>query len=477
MARKLTVPILALCVATLAWGAGRAAEIPIGPAAPALSTAERALIVQVLRGDGEFSESSPEGLDDPTLIAAILRHADIELGQRIRPAAVDRFWAIQPMRHEVQMEFAAARRDGRLAAWIQTLSPPDPRYHALAVAACRYRTLVDNGGWAALPPGPQLRAGDQSAQVAQLRARLAIEGYGEGVAPQPDHFDAALGKALAAFQAHHGLPEDGMLGLGTRRELDVSAEERLAQIDANLERWRWLPHDLPADRVEVDVGGAEAVLFKDAAATLRMKAVVGDPRHRTPMFVSKLEAVVFNPPWIVPDSIAQAEILPKAAKDPGYLARHDFAYVEGRLEQLPGPKNALGALKFDLPSPFGVYLHDTPTKSAFARSVRALSHGCMRLEKPRELAVALLGAQGWTSDDVMRAVESRETRRVGLKTSTPLYVLYWTVVIDMAGEAEFRPDVYGWDRKLNNALAGAGGPRAALSREGTECADAPPQGW
>ena len=227
MARKLTVSILALCVATLAWGAGRAAEIPSGPAAPGLSTAERALIVQALRGDGELGESSPEGLDDPTLVAAILRHADIELGQRIRPGEIDRFWAIQPVRHEVQVEFAAARRDGRLAAWLQTLSPSDPRYQALAAAACRYRTLVDNGGWAVLPPGPQLRAGDQSPPVAQLRARLAVEGYGEGVEPpQPDRFDPALGRALAAFQAHHGLPEDGMLGLATRRELDVSAEER-----------------------------------------------------------------------------------------------------------------------------------------------------------------------------------------------------------------------------------------------------------
>jgi murein L,D-transpeptidase YcbB/YkuD len=166
---------------------------------------------------------------------------------------------------------------------------------------------------------------------------------------------------------------------------------------------------------------------------------------------------VFNPPWNVPNSIAQAEILPKAAKDRGYLARNDFTYVDGHLQQRAGPKSALGLLKFDLNSPFGVYLHDTPSKSAFARRVRALSHGCVRLEKPRDLAKLLLGEQGWSPDRVEAAIASGKTQTVALQTTTPLYVLYWTTPVGKSGRVRFRSDVYGWDRKLAGALAASGG--------------------
>src|SRR5690606_8341544 len=125
-----------------------------------------------------------------------------------------------------------------------------------------------------------------------------------------------------------------------------------------------------------------------------------------------------------PASIARNEILPRAARDPGYLARNHFAVVDGRLQQRPGPDNALGRLKFDLPSPYGVYLHDTPGRSAFQQTVRALSHGCMRLEKPRELALALLAQQGWTATSLAAAIDSGATRRVDLQEPLPLFVIY-----------------------------------------------------
>ena len=252
-----------------------------------------------------------------------------------------------------------------------------------------------------------------------------------------------------------GLADDGKLGGATRAALNVPAAARLDQIEANLERWRWLPHALPPARIEVDVAGQTVTYLQADCEALSMKAVVGDPTHRTPMFASQVEAVTFNPPWNVPASIAQAEILPKAAKHPGYLAANDFIFVEGRLQQKAGPKSALGQIKFELPSPFGVYLHDTPAKALFARSRRTLSHGCMRLEKPQALAEALLGPQGWSPDAVAQAMAAGRTQAIALRAPLPLYVLYWTAEVPPDGRARFGPDVYGWDKELLNALAKA----------------------
>lgn len=454
--------------------AGILASAAAAAAAPtpgaALSEAERSAIVQTLRADGQSISTTT---DDSGVTAAILSLARTELGQRIRPAEVDRLWSIQPPRRDVSAEFEAARARGQLVAWLQGLSPPYAQYANLEKARARYQAMVGSGGWSPLPKGPAPRDGRPSPLAAALRARLAAEGYAAPATAAADVFDPGLRAALVAFQGRHGLAEDGVLGPATRAALDVPAQVRLDQIDANLERWRWVPRSLPADRLEIDIAGAHAALFRAGAPTLTMRIIDGDPRHPTPMFASRLEAVIFNPPWIVPTSIARNEILPKAARNPGYLARNDFTYVNGRLIQRPGPKNSLGQIKFDLPSPFGVYLHDTPSRSLFQRPVRALSHGCMRLEKPRELALALLASQGWTGEAIDQAIAAGTTRRVELTTQVPLYVFYWTATADADGEASFRPDVYGWDRKLIQALCSAPERRAALPQAATDCKDAP----
>jgi murein L,D-transpeptidase YcbB/YkuD len=454
----------AIICAGACWLAGAARSDPL---VTPLAASERAQIVETLSAAGETVD--PRAADD-TIAARLLSYATRELGQRVQPSSIDRMWALEPTHRDVPGEFNAARSTGTLNVWLRSLSPPAPGYRALEAAARRYRGIAATGGWQALPPGPALRAGDRGTGVTALRARLAIEGYPAPAADQPDLFDSGLRRALATFQAHHGLPDDGVLGVGTRGVLDVPAKARVAQIEANLERWRWLPHALPADRIEVDIARAEATLFRGANPTLTMKVVVGDPRHQTPMFASALDAVVFNPPWNVPTSIAEAELLPKEAKDPGYLKRNDFIWTDGHLQQLPGPKSALGLLKFDLPSPFGVYLHDTPSRGAFQRPMRALSHGCMRLEKPQDLAERLLGAQGWTDDSIDRAIEAAQTLRVGLKVRTPLFVVYRTAVANAAGEVDFRPDVYGWDRKLDTALASVSVASAASPHPATDCA-------
>lgn len=419
------------------------------------SQADRAAAIGVLIRAGEL-EPNAAPPDDTTLTLLVLRHARVELGLRIRPDAIDRRWAIAPPRRDVGAELAAARANGTLGSWLGQLAPANEEYSALRAAEGRYRTIVAMGGWTPLPKGAPPRAGERSALVADLRARLAMEGY--PVSPTaPPVFDGQAESALRLFQRRHRLDEDGRLGPATRAALDTPAEGRLAQIEANLERWRWLPRPMPRDRIEVDVGAAEIRVLQADCETLTMKIVVGDPDRATPMFASRIEAITFNPPWKVPDSIAKAEILPKAAKDPGYLVQNDFVFVDGRLQQKAGPKSALGQVKFELPSPFGVYLHDTPAKGAFERPRRHLSHGCVRLEKPVQLAQLLLARQGWAPDRVTAEIATGRTQTVPLKTPTALYVLYWTATVAIDGQVEFRPDIYGWDRKLTDALAAAEG--------------------
>lgn len=453
--RILVITVLALIIAALTASAAANSAPTVAARGPLnLSVEERGLLAQALR-NAPWPVANPEALDDEALAGEIDRLATYDLGLRVRPAEIDRLWTLQPPVRRPDLEFEAARRQGRLAQWLADLAPAQPSYRALAAERQRYGAIAARGGWRSMPPGTLLAQGETGPAVGALRERLAAEGYVLDAPADPNLFDAALTAALTTFQRRHGLAEDGQLGPATRQALDVSVDARLAQIDANLERWRWLPRSMPADRLELDIAGAEATLFAADEPVLSMRAIVGKPSLRTPMFASAVDSVVLNPPWNVPASIVRGELLPKAARDPGYLRRNGFVRTEGGWRQRPGPANALGQVKFDFPSPFGVYLHDTPSRQLFAQPVRTLSHGCMRLEKPRELAALLLQPQGWTRAAIDSAIGAGETRRISLTKPMPLFVVYRTAAVDAEGWAVFRPDPYGWDAKLLNALAAA----------------------
>jgi len=316
-----------------------------------------------------------------------------------------------------------------------------------------YRDIAANGGWRLTPAGPKLEPGEKDRRAAALRARLAVE---DSTAPAsgPNVLDPELVEALKAFQRRHGLPDDGALGPATIKALNVPVEERIAQIEANLERWRWLPAVMPADRVEVNIAAAAATLVKGGDVVLSMKAAPGRKTDHTPMLQSSIDAIVLNPPWNIPRSIASKEIYPKERAHPGYMRAEQIRMVatsDGghRLQQRAGPKSALGQVKFEFDNRFGVYLHDTPSKEVFDKTTRAVSHGCVRLEKPKELAVQLLqGQASWSAETLTAAIDAHGTRRVALERPTPVFLLYWTAYPGPDGRMVFYPDPYGWDPEL-----------------------------
>jgi murein L,D-transpeptidase YcbB/YkuD len=385
---------------------------------------------------------------------AVVRYAEAQHGLRLPAGQWPAEWAIRPAPYDAKAALRTAEAEGRVTAWLAELPPPDPGYAALLRAFASYRALADNGGWE--PLAEPVKPGASGPAVAALRQRLALEDAG---VTSGTTWDDALEAAVRRAQARHGLAEDGVVGRATLAALNVSAAERANQIAANLERWRWMPRNPPARRVALNIADASLALVEPGKPPLPMRVVVGQPDKRTPMFQDKIKAVVLNPPWVVPDDIAAKEIWPKIRKDAGYMAREGFVVrPDGHLEQKPGPRCALGAIKFDLSNPFGVYLHDTPARSLFAQPARALSHGCMRVEQPNALAKRLLADDPrWTSDAVDLAILGGTTVRIPLKAPVPVTVAYWTAFVDGDGTVEFRPDIYGWDRTLLQRLAASDG--------------------
>jgi L,D-transpeptidase YcbB len=363
---------------------------------------------------------------------------------------------------ESQLEKALAQPD--MGPWLASLTPSDPAYRRLIWAFHRYRDRSADDD--PIAPGRALKAGDSDPRVVALKARLRRLGdlRDDTAGPQ---FDEPTKSALAAFQRRHGIADDGRLNRLTLAALNVPDGDRLRQIAVNLERWRYFGHVLAATRIEVNAAAATVRLIDRNRVVLAMRAVVGDRKHSSPMLVSAaVDAIVLNPSWYVPESIVKKEIEPKLETDPDYLGHNDMSWDDGHLRQSPGPRNSLGRIKFDFPSPFAVYLHDTPSRNLFARQNRALSHGCIRLEQPRELAAALLvDRPEWAPLRLKAAIDGGVTQKIVLPGGPQVALVYWTAFVDEDGTLEFRDDLYGRDARLQTALD-----------RGNPPANAPPDG-
>lgn len=362
-----------------------------------------------------------------------------------------------------------------LARAVSAYGPQLPAYRNLRQALARYRALEARGGWPALPPGPTLKPGARGARVVALRQRLAASGdLASAPASDPALFDEGLAAAVQLFQARHGLEADGAVGRRTLAALNVGVAERIAQIQVNLERIRWVAQDLTGDFLLVDIAGFSASLQLDGRVAWASRVVVGRPYRRTPVFRATLRYIELNPRWVVPPTILREDVLPKVIRDPGFLEKNDMTVVdnEGRsidpatidwsryrsggfpylLVRAPGADNPLGQLKFVFPNPYTVYLHDTPAKELFRRPERAFSSGCIRVEEPRQLALLLLDPEQWNEEALDQAIATGATRVLRVKRPVPVLVLYFTAEAGEDGVARFHPDLYQRDPPVLAAL-------------------------
>jgi len=409
---------------------------------------------------------------DVLLTATYAALGEDYLTGQVDPKSVSQSWHIDP--HDENVDSALVRTLTKLPldSSIAAMRPQDPEYAELQKELVRYRDIVTKGGFPAVPGGKALKRGDRDSapRLAALRARLAAEGItvpaDSGTAGV---FDAGLAAGVAQFQARHGIVVDSALGSETLNALNVPAAYRLGQIAANLERDRWMPRSLGQRYIIVNVPAFQLTAYDGGRKALEMKVIVGQEYEdkATPVFADSMETVVFRPYWNITPDIQAKETQPKIDANPGYMAQNNLEYYKDggvtRIRQKPGPENSLGLVKFLFPNDFNIYLHDTPQKELFDKDVRAFSHGCIRVEKPVELASWVLG---WDQSKVQEYEQGKDNNAVRVPRKLPVYIEYATAYVK-DGQLYFGNDLYHRDDELVKAVADGAlpSPRAVQALE------------
>ncbi|MEW6296637.1 MAG: L,D-transpeptidase family protein [Thermodesulfobacteriota bacterium] len=444
-----------------------------------------ALLTALRAAHEQHSFPDPEYLVDLDLLLtdAFFLYSAHLLAGRIDPDTDRTEWKDTRRKVDLVALLETALATNHVETVLRSAPPSHPLYVNLRQALAQYRKIAAAGGWPKVPDCPKLYPGDRAPCVRHLRARLQAEGFLPPVpvpAKDKDLYDDALARAMRRFQRRHGLSVDAIVGPATLAALNVSAEARARQIALNLERLRWLPRELEPRALVINVTGFTLEAWEYGRPVLKMRIVVGKEGTATPVFSAPMTYLVLNPEWHLPHSIATKEMLPRIRRDPGYLTAHRIQVVQRvdgeprvidpgtidwnqlsadnfpyRLRQQPGPTNSMGRIKFMFPNRFSVYLHDTParTRHLFSSRVRTFSHGCIRVEDPLELATYVLqDSQQWNQDALVATLDRGRKRTVRLATPIPVHIVYWTAWVDQDGVLQFRPDIYGYDTRLDKAL-------------------------
>jgi murein L,D-transpeptidase YcbB/YkuD len=405
---------------------------------------------------------------------------------KVDPVQLSSQWnfATRPVSVERGFErLSAALDSGQIRETFERARPQHVWYQRGREALRTYRAIATAGGWSPISEGPTMKLGLDDPRVPALRYRLIVTGDlgGDLQPPAPPMnlaFDAELEAAVKRFQERHGLTADGAVGPGTRAALNVPVSARIDQIRINLERARWVMHELHGEFVLVNVAGFDVSYFRNDEPIWTSKVIVGRPYRETPIFKSLITYVVLNPTWTIPPGILVKDKLPVIKRDPGYLKRNNIRVIDSagrevnpyavdwsrysgsrlppyQLRQDPGDDNALGLVKIMFPNPYLVYLHDTPTKSLFDKDERVFSSGCIRVEKAFELAELVLNDPvRWNRAALDAAIATKKTQTVNLARPVPVLLLYWTAQPRPDGQVIFRNDVYGRDPATLAALNG-----------------------
>lgn len=416
-------------------------------------------------------------LELQTTQALLLLTRDLRRG-RLTASEVDPDWHIKQPDFDAAAYLQQAIASGDLKASLESLPPTTKIYQLMKQALSHYRKQITQGNhWASIPETPLIRPNMSHPAIPLIRKRIAHDfvqyGYPEYDLPlsNDQKYDAHLVDAIKAFQERNGLNADGIIGKNTRDALNRTPEQKIQQLRVNMERLRWLPRELGDRYLLVNIAGFQLAAIEQGQHVLTMRIIVGRDYRSTPSFDSRISHLVLNPYWNIPHSIATKDLLPKQQANPTYFAsqsikiysNHDyqtdtldpdsidwqtlgkrFPYV---LRQDPGAKNALGTIKFMFPNPFSIYLHDTPSKQLFRKDIRTFSSGCIRLEKPLQLAGFVLNEPAAVTDLVAK-IKTGKTTTVHLPKRLPIYLIYLTTWIDDQNNVYFSSDIYGRDKRV-----------------------------
>jgi murein L,D-transpeptidase YcbB/YkuD len=431
--------------------------------------------------DGKMDLESWAALDI-MLTHALLKYGRHLLIGKVDPKTISETWNF-PLRETaapLSDLLIAAKTGNKLSAYFYQVRPHQALYAGMRASLQRYRKmLADSVSWQPLKltsTKKKIEIGDTNALVPKLKERLFAEGFLDTLVPDTLMiYTPELAGNLAKFQDAHGLYPDSVVGKTTLDLLNISIEDKVDAILVNMERARWVIGNLGGSYILVNTAQYRLWFFQNDTVSWSTEVIIGAPFNATPFFISNMQRVVFNPTWTVPYSIASKEMLPKLKRNPNYLAgqnmmllnrqgqevspssvnfnqftSRNFPYI---IRQKPGNINALGLVKFELPNPYSIYLHDTPSRNLFGRDERAMSHGCIRVNKPLTLAeLVLANKTGWRNDTIPAILASKKTTVINLDTTIPVLLLYITHYTNAAGQALFFKDVYKSDKKLLAAL-------------------------
>ena len=331
------------------------------------------------------------------------------------------------------------------------------QYYLLKKGLKRYQDIQAKGGWGRVdfPANVKtLKEGDSATAIAQIRKRLFIAGdlttdSGKSV------FDTELKEGLAKYETRHNRKVDNIITATLAKEMSVSVEDRIKTIIVNMERCRWIDPEImnSPELVSVNIPSYKLDYMKDGKTVLESNVVVGKELNKTVVFSGKMSYIVFSPYWNIPKSIIDDEIKPGMDKNPNYLEDKNMEWNDGNVRQKPGKANSLGLVKFMFPNSNNIYLHDTPTKWLFNKESRAFSHGCVRVEKARDLAVAIMDDQNkMSASEIDKAMNAGTEQSISLKRKIPVYISYFTAWADKNGNVNFYEDVYKRDNRLAQLL-------------------------
>lgn len=415
---------------------------------------------------------------DVLLSLGMMRYVADQREGRILPREIDPILFESASDEEV--DWVALRQTAfgatDMKAFLEQQAPPFLQYRKLQKKMTEYRALAAEGGWPSIDTGDTLKPGMDDPRIKDVRERLVATGELTTGNMESGLFDPELEEAVKSFQKRHNLNADGAIGKQTLAAMNITIEYRLNQINVNMERYRWLNRDIKGRLVVVNIASFEAFAGEADKFDLSMPVVVGKLRHETPVFSDTIKYIVFNPYWTLTPNIARNETLPKLKKDPLYLQKHDMRIYQGwgddskeldpanidwskvtkkemnqyKIRQDPGPKNSLGTLKIIFPNKYDVYLHDTPSQALFKKEKRAFSHGCIRMDRPVEMASWVLGGKdkGWGVERINEIIKSRNRQVAVLEKPLPVHILYRTTYVDANNAIKFFEDVYGRDKIL-----------------------------